>query len=81
MVSFAAYAVLSALIAAIRETERIPNKYIPLTAILLGVLYAWFDEKLLTSETLLHGVQYALYATGSVAGYKYFTQKPMPPVK
>jgi hypothetical protein len=81
MISFAAYAVLSALIAAIRETEKIPNRYIPVTAIILGILYAYIDEKALNSQTLLHGVQYALYATGSVAGFKYFTQKAMPPGK
>lgn len=68
---FGAYLALAFVLYAIREATRISNRYIPLIAVLLGVLYAWFEAGTLTADVLLTGIKYALYGVGTVATIKY----------
>ena len=68
---FGAYLALAFVLYAIREATRISNRYIPLVAILLGILYAWFEAGAMTAEVMLTGIRYALYGVGTVATLKY----------
>jgi hypothetical protein len=70
-IDFGAYLALAFVLYAIREATRISNRYIPLVAILLGILYAWFEAGAMTAEVLLTGIKYALYGVGTVATLKY----------
>lgn len=71
---FGAYLALAFVLYAIRTATRISNRYIPLVAILLGILYAWFEAGTVTSEVILTGIKYALYGVGSVATIKYILE-------
>lgn len=71
---FGAYLALAFVLYAIREATRISNRYIPLVAILLGILYAWFEAGTVTAEVILTGIKYALYGVGTVATLKYALQ-------
>ncbi|MGV3487730.1 MAG: hypothetical protein ACO1OC_03995 [Tuberibacillus sp.] len=78
---FGAYLALAFVLYAIREATKISNRYIPLVAILLGILYAWFEAGTVTAEVILTGIKYALYGVGTVATLKYTlenTGKPIP---
>mgnify|MGYP001255399568 CR=1 FL=1 len=68
---FGAYVALAFVLYALREATSISNRYIPLVAILLGVLYAWFEAGAFTADVLLTGIKYALYGVGTVATIKY----------
>ena len=68
---FGAYLALAFVLYAVREATRISNRYIPLVAILLGILYSWFEAGTVTSDVILTGIRYALYGVGTVATLKY----------
>jgi hypothetical protein len=44
-------------------------------AIVLGVLYAFWEVGSFTSQAFLAGLQYALLGVGTVAGIKYYLEK------
>jgi hypothetical protein len=76
---FTVYIALAVVLFAIREATKISNRYIPIVGLLLGILFSWFEKGLINFEVLLTGIQYALYAIGTVASMKYFveTHKPV----
>jgi hypothetical protein len=71
---FTPYAGLAVILFAIRQTKRVPNAWIPIVAILLGVPYAFWESGGISPQAVLTGLQYALLGIGTVAGVKYFLQ-------
>jgi hypothetical protein len=78
---FAPYIGLAVILYAIRQTNKLPNKYIPTVAIVLGVLYAFWEAWAFTPAAFLTGLQYALLGVGTVAGIKYYLEKQNQPDK
>jgi hypothetical protein len=74
-IEFTAYVALAVLLYAIREATNIPNRYIPIVAVVLGVAFAAFESNAFSFEVLVQGLQYALYGVGSVATVKYALEK------
>jgi hypothetical protein len=72
---FTAYVALAVVLYAIRRATGIHNRYIPLTAIVLGVAFAMLEYKDFTFDIMLKGIQYALYGVGTVATIKYSLTK------
>jgi hypothetical protein len=75
---FVPYLALAVILWAIRETQKVDNKWIPVIGLVLGVLYAFWEVEGITSKAFLNGCQYGLLGVGSVAAVKYFleTHKP-----
>ncbi|WP_240371674.1 hypothetical protein [Anoxybacteroides rupiense] len=74
-IEFTAYVALAVLLYAIREATNIPNRYIPIVAVFLGVAFAGFENRAFSFEVLVAGLKYALYGIGSVATVKYALEK------
>ncbi|SFA45029.1 hypothetical protein SAMN05192569_100897 [Parageobacillus thermantarcticus] len=74
-IEFTAYVALAVLLYAIREAANIPNRFIPIIAVVLGVAFAAFESNAFSFEVLVKGLQYALYGIGSVAAIKYALEK------
>jgi hypothetical protein len=74
-IEFTAYVALAVLLYAIREATNIPNRFIPIVAVILGVAFAAFESNAFSFEMLVQGLQYALYGVGSVATVKYVLEK------
>jgi hypothetical protein len=74
-IEFTAYVALAVLLYAIREATGISNKYIPITAVFLGVAFSVFENNAFSFDVLVNGLQYALYGIGSVAAIKYALEK------
>ncbi|MGJ7034466.1 hypothetical protein [Anoxybacillus eryuanensis] len=74
-VEFTAYVALAVLLYAIREATNIPNRYIPIVAVVLGVVFSVFENNTFSFEVLIAGIKYALYGIGSVAAIKYAFEK------
>jgi hypothetical protein len=72
---FTAYVGLAVVLYAIRQATGIHNRYIPLTAIVLGIAFAMFENGSFNFEIMLKGIQYALYGIGTVATIKYALTK------
>ncbi|MDN4525309.1 phage holin family protein [Fictibacillus fluitans] len=68
---FVPYVALAVILFAIRETNKVSNKWIPLLAVFLGVLYAFWETGV-KPEAFVQGCKYALLGIGTVAGIKYF---------
>lgn len=76
-IGFTAYLGLAFVLYAIRETNVIPLRFMPLIAIVLGVAYAGFVEyKAFDEKSIVAGLRLALLGIGSVATVKYFLDKP-----
>jgi hypothetical protein len=78
---FTAYLALAVVLYAIREATGISNRFIPLTAIILGVSFAIFEYSRFDFSVLITGIKYALYGIGSVAAVKYFIENKNPSEK
>ncbi|MGG6437366.1 hypothetical protein ABET52_06220 [Saccharococcus caldoxylosilyticus] len=74
-IEFTAYVALAVLLYAIREATNIPNRYIPIVAVVLGVAFSVFESRAFSFDVLLVGLKYALYGVGSVAMVKYALEK------
>jgi hypothetical protein len=74
-IEFTAYVALAVLLYAIREATNIPNRYIPIVAVVLGVAFSILESSAFSFEVLVKGLQYALYGIGSVAAIKYALEK------
>jgi hypothetical protein len=74
-IEFTAYVALAVLLYAIREATNIPNRYIPIVAVVLGVAFAVFESNAFSFDVLVNGLKYALYGVGSVATVKYALEK------
>jgi hypothetical protein len=74
-IEFTAYVALAVLLYAIREATNIPNRYIPIVAVLLGVAFSIFEKNAFSFNVLVNGLKYALYGVGSVATVKYALEK------
>lgn len=76
---FTVFIALTLVLYAVREAAGISNRFIPLVGLILGILFSWFEKGSINFDTLLTGIQYALYSIGSVASMKYFveTHKPV----
>jgi hypothetical protein len=72
LTTFTPYVGLAVILYALRQTDRVSNRYIPVVSIVLGVLYAFWQDGKATPDGLLEGLQYALYGIGTVASIKYF---------
>lgn len=74
-IEFTAYVALAVLLYAIRQAANIPNRYIPLVAVILGVAFSTFESRAFSFDVLIAGLKYALYGIGSVAAIKYALEK------
>ncbi|ARA98627.1 hypothetical protein [Geobacillus thermodenitrificans] len=74
-IEFTAYVALAVLLYAIREAAKIPNRYIPIVAVVLGVAFSAFESRAFSFDVLIEGLKYALYGIGSVAAIKYAIEK------
>jgi DMSO reductase anchor subunit len=74
-IEFTAYVALAVLLYAIRQATNLSNRYIPIVAVVLGVVFSIFENNAFSFETLVKGMQYALYGIGSVATIKYVLEK------
>jgi VanZ family protein len=75
-IGFTAYMGMAFVLYAIRETRLVPNRYIPILAVVLGLLYSIFIEFNEVSErSFVAGIRLALLGVGSVAAIKYFLEK------
>jgi len=76
-IGFTAYLGLAFVLYAIRETEVIPLRFMPLIAIVLGLVYSGFVEyQAFNEKSIVAGLRLALLGIGSVATVKYFLDKP-----
>ncbi|MGG3737525.1 hypothetical protein [Aeribacillus pallidus] len=74
-IEFTAYVALAVLLYAIREATNIPNRFIPIVAVVLGVVFSVFENNAFSFDVLVNGLKYALYGVGSVATVKYALEK------
>ncbi|MBA2872428.1 hypothetical protein HNQ85_002737 [Anoxybacillus calidus] len=74
-IEFTAYVALAVLLYAIREAANIPNRYIPIVAVVLGVAFSILESGAFSFGVLVNGMKYALYGIGSVAAIKYALEK------
>jgi hypothetical protein len=74
-IEFTAYVALAVLLYAIREATNIPNRYIPIVAVVLGVAFSILESGAFSFDVLVNGLKYALYGVGSVAAIKYALEK------
>jgi hypothetical protein len=74
-IEFTAYVALAVLLYAIREATNIPNRYIPIVAVVLGVTFSILESGAFSFDVLVNGLKYALYGVGSVAAIKYALEK------
>jgi hypothetical protein len=74
-IEFTAYVALAVLLYAIRQATGISNKYIPITAVVLGVAFSIFESGAFSFPVLVTGLKYALYGIGSVALIEYTLEK------
>jgi hypothetical protein len=74
-IEFTAYVALAVLLYAIREAAKIPNRYIPIVAVMLGVAFSILENSAFSFDVLVSGLKYALYGIGSVAAIKYALEK------
>jgi EamA domain-containing membrane protein RarD len=74
-IDFTAYVALAVVLYAIREAANIPNRYIPIVAVVLGVTFSILESGAFSFEVLVNGLRYALYGIGSVATIKYALEK------
>lgn len=74
-IQFTAYVALAVVLYAIRQATGISNRYIPLIAIVLGIIFAIFEKRAFDFTIMLTGIQYALYGVGTVATIKYVLDK------
>lgn len=76
-IGFTAYLGLAFVLYAIRETDTIPLRFMPLIAIVLGVAYSGLVEyHAFNEKSIVAGLRLALLGIGSVATVKYFLDKP-----
>ncbi|MCA1031653.1 hypothetical protein LCL95_11515 [Bacillus timonensis] len=73
--NFTAYVALAVVLYAIRQATGISNKYIPLTAVVLGVAFSMLQFKAFDFQVMMTGIQYGLYGIGTVASIKYTLTK------
>ncbi|KAA0550419.1 hypothetical protein FZW96_00940 [Bacillus sp. BGMRC 2118] len=76
---FSAYVALAVVLFAIRQATGIHNRYIPITAIILGIAFSMFETGTFTFDVMMKGIQYALYGIGTVASIKYALTKTEQP--
>ncbi|KYD26173.1 hypothetical protein [Parageobacillus toebii] len=74
-IEFTAYFALAVLLYAIRQATSLSNRYIPITAVVLGVAFSILESETFSFHVLVTGLQYALYGIGSVASIKYALEK------
>jgi DMSO reductase anchor subunit len=74
-IQFTAYVALAVLLYAIRQATNLSNRYIPIVAVVLGVVFSVFENNAFSFDVLVTGLQYALYGVGSVATIKYALEK------
>lgn len=75
-VGFTMYLGMAFVLYAIRETNTVPLRFMPIIAILLGVTYSVFVEfGELNQRSIIAGLRLALLGIGSVATVKYFLDK------
>jgi hypothetical protein len=74
-IEFAAYIGLAFLLYVIRQTDKVPNKYIPIVAVVLGISFSILESGFFNFDVLMKGLQYALLGVGSVATVKYYLEK------
>jgi len=63
---FGIYVAIAFVLYAIRRALKLPKRYLPLLAIVLGMIFSWIQEGHLNYHSILRGIQYALYGVGSI---------------
>ncbi|MFZ3589926.1 hypothetical protein ACOI1C_11755 [Bacillus sp. DJP31] len=76
---FTAYVALAVVLYAIRQATGVHNRFIPITAVILGIAFAIFEKGSFNFEIMIEGIRYALYGIGTVATIKYALAKAEKP--
>ncbi|MFP5109625.1 holin [Neobacillus sp. C211] len=72
-IGFTVYMGMAFVLYAIRETEIVPIRFLPLVSIVIGLLYSCLVEfQKFDEESVVAGIRLALLGIGSVATIKYF---------
>lgn len=74
-IEFTAYLALALVLYAIREASNIPNRYIPLLALVLGVAFAAFESYTFDFHIFVEGLKYGAYGVATVASVKYLLER------
>jgi ABC-type uncharacterized transport system permease subunit len=76
-VGFTAYIGMAFVLYAIRETQYVSTRFLPLVAIILGLLYSCLVEyQKFDEESVVAGIRLALLGIGAVATVKYVLENP-----
>ncbi|WP_455920457.1 hypothetical protein [Priestia megaterium] len=76
-IGFTMYIGMAFVLYAIRETNVLPLRFLPIVAIVIGLAYSSFVEYHAFDErSIVAGLRLALLGIGSVATVKYFLDKP-----
>lgn len=76
-IGFTAYIGLAFVLYAIRQTEYVSNRFMPIIAIVLGLLYSIFVEyQVFDERSVIAGLRLGLLGVGSIATVKYFVDNP-----
>lgn len=74
-IQFTAYVALAVVLYALRQATGVPNRFIPLIAVILGLFFAGLEAMTFNFDVMIKGIQYALYGIGTVATIKYALEK------
>lgn len=74
-IEFTAYVALAVSLYAVREATSIPNRFIPLVALFLGVLFATFESYAFNFHVFTEGIKYGAYGVATVASIKYLLER------
>ncbi|MGG3891990.1 hypothetical protein [Metabacillus fastidiosus] len=72
---FTGYIAIAFLLFVIRNTEKVPNNYIPIIAVILGIGFSAFEATSFNFEIMLKGLEYAALGIATVASWKYIKEK------
>jgi len=70
-IPFGVYVALAFVLYAIRRALKLPKRFLPLLAIVLGIVFSWIQAGHLNYPSLLRGIQYALYGVGMIETVRY----------
>ena len=68
--TFGIYIALAFVIYAIRRALKLPKRFLPILAIVLGIFFSCFQDEKINFDTTLRGIEYAIYGVGLVETMK-----------
>ena len=70
-IQFGVYVALAFVLYAIRRAIKLPKRYLPLLAIVLGIVFSWIQGDSNGYHIILRGIEYALYGVGTIETIRY----------